>query len=525
MKKKIKISVIVEENFYEDESVVKILSNLVNIKNISVNKIFLTDNRKNNQKNFFINILNKFIFFMEKKHKKNNIININKKIKTIKKINLKIENNSTHKISHYINDEDSKKIKKENLEVLINLTDFIILTKIKKIASKGIMGCIKENYNSNLSTQGFHSSYNDVEFMNIFIYLIQDNKHFLNIIDTGYYNPKKYWLLNSSFLNEKTKIIFLKNIKLILCNQKISSTKKIRINNISFKNIKLTDLIFYIVKKYIFFIFQKKEKENWSLSLSTSKFGLSFKNCLNFIPPKKNFWADPFLFRFNTKKYVFFENYNYKEKKGFISYFDLKEPGKVFDAIKKKYHLSYPFIFKHKKQILMIPETSQNKRIEIWKSKNFPKKWYLYKKIFIGSSFADCSILNYKNQLWLFANKSEDNFLDHNSELYIYKIEGNNFNKLIPHKQNPVICDSRSARNAGAVYKKNGKYYRPSQININKVYGYGLNINQIMELNINRYTEKNVTKFTPFSNEIKNTHVHHISILDDKIIFDKKSQI
>ena len=60
-----------------------------------------------------------------------------------------------------------------------------------------------------------------------------------------------------------------------------------------------------------------------------------------------------------------------------------------------------------------------------------------------------------KNNLWLFINKSIDKFKDHDSELYIYKVE-NNFDKFIPHKLNPVIIDCRFARNAGNLfyYKK-----------------------------------------------------------------------
>ena len=36
---------------------------------------------------------------------------------------------------------------------------------------------------------------------------------------------------------------------------------------------------------------------------------------------------------------------------------------------------------------------------------------------------------------------------------YTYtKCKDNNFNKLIPHKKNPVIIDSRIARNAGKIF-------------------------------------------------------------------------
>ena len=45
-----------------------------------------------------------------------------------------------------------------------------------------------------------------------------------------------------------------------------------------------------------------------------------------------------------------------------------------------------------------------------------------------------------------------------------------------PHKDNPVIIDSRIARNAGPIFKYKSHYYRPSQANINGIYGNGLNL-------------------------------------------------
>ena len=50
-----------------------------------------------------------------------------------------------------------------------------------------------------------------------------------------------------------------------------------------------------------------------------------------------------------------------------------------------------------------------------------------------------------------------DKYSDHNSELYIYKVVDDNFNKLIPHEKNPVIIDSRIARNAGKIFYNDKK--------------------------------------------------------------------
>ena len=59
---------------------------------------------------------------------------------------------------------------------------------------------------------------------------------------------------------------------------------------------------------------------------------------------------------------------------------------------------------------------------------------------------------------WLFTNKSIDKFDDHNSELYIYKVQDNNFENIEPHKFNPVITDCKTARNAGKIFYNHKGY-------------------------------------------------------------------
>ena len=90
-------------------------------------------------------------------------------------------------------------------------------------------------------------------------------------------------------------------------------------------------------------------------------------------------------------------------------------------------------------------ESAQKKCVQIWKSKKFPYKWTHYKNLFKGKSCVDTTIFNDKaGNRWIFTNMSNDKFDDHNSELYIFKTD-KNFNKIISHKLNPVIMNSRYA--------------------------------------------------------------------------------
>jgi len=107
----------------------------------------------------------------------------------------------------------------------------------------------------------------------------------------------------------------------------------------------------------------------------------------------------------------------------------------------------------------------------------------------------------------------------YNSELYIYKVDSLKLNEIIPHKKNPVIIDSRVARNGGAIFERDGKLYRPSQNNSNGTYGFGLNINEIIELNLHEYKENTLVSIAP---NFKQGMIscHHLHQLDDYFVID-----
>ena len=239
------------------------------------------------------------------------------------------------------------------------------------------------------------------------------------------------------------------------------------------------------------------------------------------IPPKGFFYADPFLVKRNDKSFLFFENYSYKNNKGKIScgVFQNDKLTNIKDIISSKNHYSYPFIFNYENKYYLMPESYQSKRLEIYISTDFPYKWKLYSTAFNGCYVADPTIFFYKNSLWLFINKSSEPFNDLSSELYIYKISDLKFSNIVPHKKNPVIIDCKKARNAGNIFEKNGKLYRPSQSNIKSIYGHSLNISEITKLSCDHYEEKLVKKIEP--NFYKNIiATHHLTVSDDFYIID-----
>jgi len=238
--------------------------------------------------------------------------------------------------------------------------------------------------------------------------------------------------------------------------------------------------------------------------------------------PKNEFWADPFIINYKEENYVFFENYNYKTKKGKISCGIIKkqELVNITDVLDLDYHLSYPYIFKENGDIFLMPETSENNRLELYKCINFPDKWELYSTAFEGEKVADAFFYDDdNNQKWLFINKQVNLNTGFANELFIYKVGTLKLENLEPHKLNPVIINSQKARNGGAIFKYEDEIYRPSQTNIEGVYGRALNINKIEKLTIDEYIEKDIVTVYP------NFHkglisMHHLHQSDKLFVID-----
>lgn len=286
------------------------------------------------------------------------------------------------------------------------------------------------------------------------------------------------------------------------------------------KNDIKNNLLFYV--KNLFNL----DKSKWSLCFLKANIEdfiynkTKQKKLIFFKPPKNEFWADPFLFSYKDKKYIFFEKFLKKNKKGIISVGLLKNNKlvKIKNVLQKKYHLSYPFIFRHKKDIFMFPETHETKRMEIYKSIKFPYKWKLIKTHFEGEIVCDPTIFTYRGSFWLFINKTKKKIFDLNKKLYLYKLS-NNFSKLTPHKLNPIKKSKFGGRSAGYIFKMNRKIVRPAQIQKKNNYGYGLCFFQIDKLNLNEYEEKKISTILPkYFNKTRG--IHHISHIKNKIIFD-----
>jgi hypothetical protein len=227
-------------------------------------------------------------------------------------------------------------------------------------------------------------------------------------------------------------------------------------------------------------------------------------------PPRKMFWADPFVVAKNNNYYIFVEEFIYRKNRAHISLIELDSRGEFIKSgriIERPYHLSYPFIFEVGGSNYMIPETSQNRTIELYKCTEFPWRWEFERNIMENISATDTTLFFHEEKWWLFATVDRtDGISGCSTELFLFYSEDPLSGQWTSHPLNPVVSDESNARCAGKLFMDDGRIYRPSQ-DCSVRYGRGFNINLVTNLSTIEYNETTVRNIKPdWNRQLKGTH-------------------
>jgi hypothetical protein len=101
-------------------------------------------------------------------------------------------------------------------------------------------------------------------------------------------------------------------------------------------------------------------------------------------PPKGAWWADPFPIERDGRYWIFFEELPAGAPKAHISVGrggQVREGFRPVKVLERDYHLSYPFLVEEGGSLFMIPETADNRTVEIYRCVEFRRS---------GSSSACC---------------------------------------------------------------------------------------------------------------------------------------
>ena len=226
-------------------------------------------------------------------------------------------------------------------------------------------------------------------------------------------------------------------------------------------------------------------------SFSTSKF-------TPLAPTDDRTWADPFPIRRNDRYFIFIEE-KPRGKKGHISLIEMddsfhcKPPVKIID---QPYHLSYPFPFLWHGDYYLIPESNDNRTIDLYRCIDFPLKWVHHQTLMTDVRASDTTLLQYDDRWWLFTSIAAHPGATVRDELFLFHADSPLSDAWIPHPQNPIVSDASRARSAGPIFASDNTLYRPSQ-DCSVRYGYCVRLNRITCLTTAEYAEKEVRTIEP----------------------------
>ncbi|MBC7419478.1 MAG: hypothetical protein H7328_02005 [Bdellovibrio sp.] len=225
------------------------------------------------------------------------------------------------------------------------------------------------------------------------------------------------------------------------------------------------------------------------------------------------FKADPFSYPSAQGRKVIFESFDYRTRIGTIHSTRYDIDNQIFEnprlEIAKPHHLSYPFVFSYQNKTFSLVETYTEKKMSYFELTP-DGRWITYLEVASDIYRNDNTLFEHEGLWYLFWTQG---LLGANVNLNI-AYSDSPFGPFTNHLLNPVKVDIRSARAAGALFKSEGKIYRPSQ---NSVIGYGssINLNEVIKLSPTEFNEITVNEIRPATCWGRFDGLHTLSFLDE----------
>ena len=435
----------------------------------------------------------------------------------VKKINVIPETSSSNLYYHY-KSKDIANIKNLNLDLLIRGGSGILKGEILSVCRLGIISFHHgDNDFYRGGPPGFWEVYNREPSTGFVIQRLNEvldggDVIFKGNIPTSFLykiNVCKLYLKSSVFLHKTLENLSKSNSNLDFYKKETYKSKIYKIPTTYVSILYLYKTLILGTKKILNKIFGRSLKWNVAYQFINEWKNPTLSKSTIIKNPKNSFLADPFVIKYNNKTVIFVEDYSFKNRKGKISAYEINSESykKLGTVIEEEFHLSYPFLIEDKEELFMVPETHQTKDIRIYRCTKFPLKWKLHKILMSDIVAVDTNIFKFNNKYWLFTNLDTSNSSDYSSELHIFYADNIESSEWKPHALNPVIFDSKKARNGGMIYSEKKHTYRVFQKQGFDNYGESIGISRIKILTENEYEEEICMNVMPdFFKKISGTH-------------------
>ncbi len=242
------------------------------------------------------------------------------------------------------------------------------------------------------------------------------------------------------------------------------------------------------------------------------------------VPPRDRHWADPHVVYRDGKYHIFITEFLRDRGERHIAVMEMDDTGKYskpLPVLTRPYELSYPFVFEWQGDYYMIPETSANHTVEVYRCVEFPTRWVFCGTLMDNVTAVDATLHCDGERWWLFTNIRERPGASLSDELFLFYADTPLTKHWTAHPENPVVSDIRRARPAGRLFEHHGQLYRPSQDSSGGG-GYAVKINRVVTLSETDYREEEVSSIEPlWAKDIRGvhtlSHAQRLTVLDARL--------
>jgi hypothetical protein len=205
---------------------------------------------------------------------------------------------------------------------------------------------------------------------------------------------------------------------------------------------------------------------------------------------RKHFYADPFPVVRDDRTFVFVEDFSHRLGRAVISVveFDASGPvGTPRPVLDTGSHASYPYVFEHRGEMWMVPETTETETIDLYRAEAFPDLWVKEATLLSNITASDATLFEHHGRWWMFATV-RDGGGSYSDVLHAWWAR-DPFGPWQAHPRNPILVDISSARPGGRVVHHAGKLIRPVQ-DCSRTYGGALGLAEIRRLDEDGFEQR-----------------------------------
>lgn len=194
----------------------------------------------------------------------------------------------------------------------------------------------------------------------------------------------------------------------------------------------------------------------------------------------RNYWlSDPVLCTHEGRSFLFMEAFDKPAYVGEIACVELKGTDTPLPRviIREPFHMSFPRVFSWNDRFYMLPECSEDHSIRLYEATDFPYGWNCVKRFGTDAGYVDTIILNTTPKAVTILTCEISPTVQYACRYQKFMIRRDNDDyALTPDEDfNRLQRFSYQARNAGALFVKDGQTLLPAQESTEIAYGVNLN--------------------------------------------------